>query len=137
MSIVIKNLKEAIIGESNAEIKYKLFAEKAAKEGFNEISKLFKAISTAEAIHVKNHLKVIEKITNNSTDLNSIVSIDRIELRKSVKSTRENLMQAKSGETFEFKKMYKAFLKTAKRNNVKVKGRFNSDQSAWILSDDQ
>ena len=26
--------------------------------------------------------------------------------------------------------------KTTNRNNVKVKGKFNSDQSAWILSDD-
>ena len=59
MSIVIENLKEAIVGESTAEIKYKLFAEKASKEGFNEISKLFNAISTAEAIHIKNHLKAL------------------------------------------------------------------------------
>ncbi|GAI66718.1 unnamed protein product, partial [marine sediment metagenome] len=29
ISVVIENLKEAIIGESNAERKYELFAEKA------------------------------------------------------------------------------------------------------------
>ena len=118
MSVVIENLKEAIIGESTAETKYRLFAEKAKKEGLKEIKKLFSAISTAEAIHIKNHLKAIEKITNNSKDLNSFVKIDQIKLKESVKSTRENLIQAISGETFEFKKMYKAFMKTAKRNDT-------------------
>ena len=89
MSVVIQNLKEAIIGESTAETKYRLFAEKAKKEGLKEIKKLFSAISTAEAIHIKNHLKAIEKITNNSIDLNSFVKIDQIKLKESVKSTKD------------------------------------------------
>jgi rubrerythrin len=118
MSSVVKNLREAVIGEKNAQIKYKLFAQKAAKEGFNEISKLFNAISGAEAIHIKNHLKAIEKITNDSVDLASINNIERQNLEKTVKSTRENLIEAISGESFEFKKMYKAFIKTARRNNI-------------------
>ena len=50
--------------------------------------------------------------------MNSFVKIDQIKLKESVKSTRENLIQAISGETFEFKKMYKAFMKTAKRNDT-------------------
>jgi rubrerythrin len=134
MSIVIENLKEAIIGESTAEIKYKLFAEKATKEGFNEISKLFNAISTAEAIHIKNHLKAIEKITERPVDLNSFVKIDQNKLKESVKSTRENLIQAISGETFEFKKMYKAFLKNAKKfDTYLAEFSFNLARSAEIV----
>lgn len=134
MSVVIENLKEAIIGESNAEIKYKLFAQKAAKEGFNEISNLFNAISTAEAIHIKNHLKAIEKITNKTIDLNSLVKIDQKKLEESVMSTRENLIQTISGETFEFKKMYKAFVKTAKRNDTYLaEFSFNLARNAEII----
>lgn len=118
ISVVIKNLKEAIIGESNAKRKYELFAEKALNEGFPEIAHLFKAISTAESIHIKNHLKAIEEITKKSVDLNVIVNIEEIVLKKQVRNTRNNLIQAIAGETFEFKKMYKGFMKNAKKNEV-------------------
>jgi rubrerythrin len=118
ISVVIENLKEAIIGESNAERKYELFAEKALNEGFSEIAHLFKAISTAESIHIKNHLKAIEEITKKSVDLNAIVNIEENVLKNQVKNTRNNLIQAIAGETFEFKKMYKGFMKNAKKNDV-------------------
>ncbi len=118
ISVVIENLKEAIIGESNAKRKYELFAEKALNEGFPEIAHLFKAISTAESIHIKNHLKAIEEITKKSLDLNAIVNIEEKVLKKQVRNTRNNLIQAIAGETFEFKKMYKGFMKNAKKNDV-------------------
>ena len=118
ISVVIENLKEAIIGESNAKRKYELFAEKALNEGFPEIAHLFKAISTAESIHIKNHLKAIEEITKKSVDLNAIVNIEEKVLKKQVRNTRNNLIQAIAGETFEFKKMYKGFMKNAKKNDV-------------------
>ena len=118
ISVVIENLKEAIIGESNAKRKYELFAEKALNEGFPEIAHLFKAISTAESIHIKNHLKAIEEIKKKSVDLNAIVNIEEKVLKKQVRNTRNNLIQAIAGETFEFKKMYKGFMKNAKKNDV-------------------
>lgn len=118
ISVVIENLKEAIIGESNAKRKYELFAEKALNEGFPEIAHLFKAISTAESIHIKNHLKAIEEITKKSVDLNAIVNIEEKVLKKQVRNTRNNLIQAIAGETFEFKKIYKGFMKNAKKNDV-------------------
>jgi rubrerythrin len=118
ISVVIENLKEAIVGESNAKRKYELFAEKALNEGFPEIAHLFKAISTAEAIHIKNHLKAIEEITKKSVDLDAIANIEENVLKKQVRNTRNNLIQAIAGETFEFKKMYKGFMKNAKKNDV-------------------
>jgi rubrerythrin len=118
ISVVIENLKEAIVGESNAKRKYELFAEKALNEGFPEIAHLFKAISTAEAIHIKNHLKAIEEITKKSVDLDAIANIEENILKKQVRNTRNNLIQAIAGETFEFKKMYKGFMKNAKKNDV-------------------
>ncbi|MFX0035524.1 MAG: ferritin family protein [Candidatus Hermodarchaeota archaeon] len=57
MSTDIQNLKEAIIGESNAKRKYELYAEKAREENLLEVAHLFKAIAVAEAIHIKNHIK--------------------------------------------------------------------------------
>ena len=82
------------------------------------ISNLFSAISSAEGIHVKNHLKALEKIRNSKVIIEDIVHIDTQQLQNNVKSTRENLLQAIAGETYEFKKMYKTFIKNARYNNL-------------------
>ena len=117
MSIVIENLKEAIMGESNAKRKYEFFAEKAESENFSEIAHLFRAISYAESKHIKNHLKALSKITNTEVNVEDIIKIDDNELKKQIDTIRNNLIQAISGETFEFKKMYKAFKKNAKKQD--------------------
>ena len=45
------NLQSAIAGESQANRKYLAFSDKAAKEGFNKVSRLFKVVADAETIH--------------------------------------------------------------------------------------
>jgi len=87
----LENLKEAFAGESQANRRYLAFAQKAEKEKLPQVAKLFKAAAEAETIHALNHLRIIGEI----------------------KSTSENLHTAISGETFEYKKMYPEFLKTA------------------------
>ena len=118
MSLIVDHLKEAINGETNAKLKYELFAEQAEKENYSEIAHLFRAISSAESIHIKNHTQAIAKITNSEVNVNEIVKINEDELKKQVKDTRNNLIQAIAGETFEFKKMYKNFIKDAKREDL-------------------
>lgn len=118
ISIILQNLKEAIIGESTAKAKYQLFALKAKEEGLVEIARLFKAISYAEEIHVKNHVKAFEKISDIKIEFKELVKIDEVELQKKVKDTRNNLIQAIAGETYEFRKMYKSFMKNAKKLNT-------------------
>ncbi len=124
---VVENLKQAIIGESNAKRKYEHFAEKAGSENLPEIANLFKAISFAESIHIKNHLKALTKITNSDIDLNDIVKIDEEELKKQVNDTRNNLIQSIAGETFEFKKMYKSYIKNAKKEDTFYLAEFSFD----------
>ncbi|MHA1105464.1 MAG: rubrerythrin family protein [Promethearchaeota archaeon] len=118
MSIILENLEEAIIGESTANAKYKLFALKAKEEGYEEIASLFNAISHAEEIHIKNHVKAFEKISDTKINMGELVKIDEIELQKNVTDTRNNLIQAIAGETYEFRKMYKSFMKNAKKLNT-------------------
>ncbi len=84
MSQSEKNLLEAFAGESQANRKYLAFALKAEKEGYAQVAKLFRAAAAAETIHAHNHLR----------ELNG------------VKSTKENLDAALSGEVYEFQKMY-------------------------------
>ncbi len=77
--------------------KYLAFAEKAIKDGFPQVGKIFKAAAAAETIHAHNHLKVLGGI----------------------KSTKENVQAAVEGEHYEFTKMYPEFLNYAKAEGNK------------------
>ena len=90
-----KNLQDAFAGESQANRRYLFFAEKAEKEGYHQIARLFRATAEAETVHARNHLQTMGGI----------------------KSTRENLEVAISGENYEFTKMYPGFIEQAKADN--------------------
>lgn len=86
-----KNLSDAFAGESQAHMKYKAFGDKAEKENFPNVARLFRANSFAEQIHATNHLRTLSRI----------------------KSTADNLKAAIEGETYEVEVMYPAFIKEA------------------------
>ncbi len=92
MSKTEQNLKDAFAGESQANRKYLAFAKKAEEEGYPQAAKLFRAAAAAETIHAHNHLRGLS----------------------GVKSTKENLMVAISGESYEFQKMYPQMIADAK-----------------------
>jgi rubrerythrin len=118
MVTVIDNLKEAIIGESTAKMKYELYSDKAQEENQPEIAHLFKTIAYAESIHIRNHLKALSKISEKEIKADDIVNLDQNEIKKEVNNTRNNLIQAIAGETYEFKTMYKGFIKNAKNEDL-------------------
>ena len=91
MSKTIENLKAAFAGEAQANRKYLAFGKKAAKEGFPQIAKLFRAVAAAETVHAHNHLRAME----------------------GVKSTAENLESAIGGESYEVVSMYPPMLAEA------------------------
>ena len=117
---IINNLKEAIIGESNAKKKYELFSQQALKENLPFISKLFRAIAYAESVHIKNHLKALSVLTGKQVKPEEFVKIDESRIKKIVKNTSLNLKNAIEGELYETKKMYKDFVKNAKKNKNDV-----------------
>jgi rubrerythrin len=104
-SKTIGNLKTAYNGESTASAKYAAFAEKALAEGFDTIAVMFRATSSAEAIHAANHKKVLEGMG---------VMIGAPEIGKfEVLTTAENLADGIKGETYEVDVMYPGFIKTS------------------------
>lgn len=105
----IENLKAGITGETTASAKYAAYAQKATEEGFMPIAQLFKAASKAESIHAANHLKVLEKLGE---------KMDPIDPKFEVKTTKENLQDAITGESYEFTTMYPGFIQSAKDENV-------------------
>ena len=92
-----ENLKAAFSGESQAHMKYLIFADKADEEGYPEVARLFRAISFAERVHATNHLRELGDIGD----------------------TVANLEEAIAGESYENTEMYPAFNAVAKLQNEK------------------
>lgn len=107
----IENLQAAFKGETNASARYAAFAKKADAEGYPQIAVLFRAASMAEGIHAQNHKVVLEEMGAQAAPVTPEVT---------VKSTKENLEYALSGEGYEVKDMYPAFLKDAEASGVQV-----------------
>ena len=82
-----ENLKAAFAGESQAHMRYLIFAQAAEKEGKTNIARLFRAIAFAEQVHAGNHLRELGGI----------------------KDTVGNSEQAIAGEEFEVAEMYPAY----------------------------
>jgi rubrerythrin len=102
MTTTETNLKEAFAGESQANRKYLAFAEKAEREGFGNVARLFRTAAEAETIHAWAHLHAMD----------------------AVKSTADNLRAAIEGETYEFTQMYPPMFEQAQTENHKAKRMF-------------
>jgi rubrerythrin len=104
MSSTQDNLKEAFAGESQASRRYLYFAEKAEMERQPQVARLFRAASEAETVHARNHLRAMDGIG----------------------TTGENLKAAIAGESYEFTKMYPAFIEQARsEKNGRAETSFN------------
>lgn len=102
--INMQNMQDAFKGETTASAKYKAYSKKAEAEGYHEIALLFKAASTSENIHAKNHQAVLEAAGQ---------EVAAITPEFTVRSTAENLKDAIAGESYEISTMYPEFLKNA------------------------
>ena len=91
------NLQAAFAGESQAHMKNLNFSDKAGKEGYPNIARLFQAASYAEQMHASSHLRALEGI----------------------QGTAANLGAALGGETFEIEQMYPAYKAVAEAQGEK------------------
>ena len=101
-----ENMKEAFKGETTASAKYTAYSKKAEEEGYHEIALLFKAASTSEKIHANNHKAVLREGGQQAPSFTPEFT---------VKSTKENLMDAIAGETYEITTMYPEFIVNANK----------------------
>lgn len=93
MSKTDENLKIAFADESQTNIEYLAYAQKAMEEGVMEIAQLFREAAGAEVIHALTHLNAMHV----------------------VKTTKENLKEAAEGEILEITSMYPKFIKEAEK----------------------
>ena len=75
-----EDLKDAFSGESQANRKYLAFGEKADKEGFSQIGKLFRAAAAAETVHAHNHLRAMGGIKSTVENIKASIEGEHYEL---------------------------------------------------------
>jgi rubrerythrin len=98
------NLRSAYAGESQAHMRYSIYADRAVKNSFPNIARLFTAVAYAESIHATNHYRNI--VTKGGiTTVSAAVFGTR--------TTSEDLQAGIEGENFEVKEMYPAYKATA------------------------
>lgn len=102
MEIVNTLLLEAIQGEVDAEERYMAYARQAADENHPGVAALFTGLSYAEAIHVANHKRALEK--NGYKGM-----YPKAGRPESHGSTLDNLKMSLAGELEEFTTMYPSF----------------------------
>jgi rubrerythrin len=100
-----KNLRDAFAGESQAHLKYAVFAELAEREGLANIARLFRAASYSEQMHATNHLRALG----------------------GAGKTLQNIEAALGGETFEITSMYPAYVEVAAKEEEKRAQRSMND----------
>jgi rubrerythrin len=99
-------LRSAYGGESMAHMRYLIWGDAAAREGFPNIGRLFKGVAYAEWAHAKNHFHVLkEQVGDNTVPAGAVFGQTNIV---------ENLQGAINGELHEIDQMYPVYLETAK-----------------------
>ncbi len=92
-----KNLHEAFAGESQAHMRYAIYADKAEHEGKPQVARMFRAIAMAERVHATNHWRTLGL----------------------TKGTSDNLQDGIDGEHFEINEMYPAYKAVAELQQEK------------------
>ena len=69
-----RNLWNAIVTESVANVKYQAFAQQALIEGHPEIAQIFQEVAGAENIHGINHLRVAGDVKSTADNLRGVIA---------------------------------------------------------------
>lgn len=109
--MTLANLQSAYGGESMAHMRYMVWAEKARKDGFANVARLFTAISLAEQVHASNHFNVMKDAFGPA----SVTAGAGFGLG----TTSQNLQNAIDGELHEVHEMYPAFAAVSKLQEEK------------------
>lgn len=94
------NLKTAIAGESQARVKYEIYADIAQEEGYEQIANIFREASHNE----KEHTRLWTKFLHGGE----------------IPTTIENLKDAIDGEHYEWSEMYKQFAEEANEEGFDI-----------------
>lgn len=106
------NLRSAFGGESQAHMRYRIWGDKAKKDGFPTVGRLFMATSDAEQVHATLHFKALGDVSGDF----AVVSGGGFGFG----STADNLQGGINGELFEVTQMYPAYIAVAEMQEEKT-----------------
>ena len=109
--LTIENLAAAYSGELSAKEKYMAYAQKADQEGYKKVAQLFRGAAKSEEIHAGIYTKALSSLG---------VTPQPVLQPVTVKSTKENIEDALSGETYESESLYPKFLEQAQKDKVEI-----------------
>ncbi|NLV73942.1 MAG: rubrerythrin family protein [Chloroflexi bacterium] len=95
------NVLSAYSGESQAHMRYAIWSDKAAKDGFANVARLFRAVSHSEKIHAKRHFMAVADSFGAADNLAGAGF--------GYGETLQNLEVAVGGEEFEIAEMYPVY----------------------------
>jgi len=104
------NLKSAYAGESQAHMRYTIYAKRAEEEGRPSVARLFTAVAFAERVHASNHYKNIMSKGGSVTVSSAVFG---------TRTTSEDLQAGIDGESFEINEMYPAYKHVAESQGEK------------------
>ncbi len=131
MELITALLKKAVQGETDAEERYRVFSRQAENEGCPKVATLFLGLSHAEAIHISNHKKALEK-NGYTGSLPSPVPVSTFN------STLDNVRQSLEGEKEEFSTMYPSFRKQiAKKHGKEFLAKIALLSIKWALESEK
>ena len=105
-------LRSAFGGESQAHMRYRIWGEKAKKDGFPTVERLFLCTSDAEQVHATLHFKALKDVSGDF----AVTSGAGFGLG----TTSENLQGAINGELHEVSQMYPAYIAIAEHQQEKA-----------------
>jgi len=111
----LKNLMKAFAGESQARNRYTFYASVAKKEGFEQISAIFKETADNEKEHAEVFFKHIIEGLDELPDKLPVDAEYPVDLR----GTYENLIAAAAGENEEWTELYPNFADKAEEEGFK------------------
>jgi rubrerythrin len=100
-----QNLLKSFAGESQASMRYRLFAKQARKDGFQQIAAFFEETATEESRHATEFFKLLE---------GGPLEITATYPAGKVGTTAENLLEAANGENEEWEILYNRFAEIAR-----------------------
>ncbi len=109
---VSEDLRSSFGGESQAHMRYLVWGDKAEKEGFPTVAKMYHAISYAEGVHAKAHFNVLKSVFGDF----EVTAMGGF----GVGSTKENLEASAGGENWEVETMYPEFIARAEAAGEKA-----------------
>lgn len=105
-----QNLLKAFAGESQARMRYTLYAKKAQEEGYEQIAAIFLETAEQEAMHATRFFSFLE---------GGMLEIKASYPAGKVKTTGENLQSAAEGEREEWSDLYPEFARIASEEGFK------------------